>query len=88
MDHVVNLLLKELDPAEDLIAMPVYKDGPTKGHPMGLADPRFKGMNTKQVFDILKKQKEEEADRGDDLKRRVRLCGCCHKLRVAPEQQV
>ena len=61
MDHVVNLLLKEIDPTEDLIAMPVHKDGPLKGHPMGLADPQFKGMHTKQVFDILRKQEEGES---------------------------
>jgi len=44
----------ERDPNGTIVAMP-QKDG----KPIGFIDRRFKGMNTKQVFDILKKEKEE-----------------------------
>lgn len=57
-DYVINLELCTLDPQELFIAMPKYKDGPHKGERMGLVDVRFKGMNSKQVFDILKKEQE------------------------------
>ena len=52
-DYVINYMLHELDPNEDVIAMPKYKDGIMKGERMGLYDPQFKGMNSKQVFDLL-----------------------------------
>lgn len=55
-DYVINLMLKELDPSEDIIAMPVYKDGPMKGQRMGMYDTKYKGMNSKQVFDLLKEE--------------------------------
>lgn len=64
MDYVINLMLKDLDPSESVIAMPRYTED--TGHPkakkgdyMGLVDERFRGMNTKQVFDILKQEKQE-----------------------------
>ena len=60
-DYVVNLMLTELDPGGSVILMPTYKKGPMRGKPMGLIDKRFKGMNTKQVYDILK----EEGKGGD-----------------------
>lgn len=55
-DYVVNLMLTELDPGASVILMPTYKKGPMRGRPMGLLDNRFKGMNTKQVYDILKQE--------------------------------
>jgi predicted metal-dependent peptidase len=65
-DYVINLMLLEIDPNGDTIVMPKIKDGPMKGKPMGLIDPRFKGMNAKQVFDLLKQeQKEQEGGGGD-----------------------
>lgn len=51
MDHVNNLAILARDPGESVVAMPKLN-----GKPMGLADPRFKGMHAKQVFDILKKE--------------------------------
>jgi len=57
-DYVINLMLKDLDPGETVIAMPRYTDGPLKGRVMGLVDERFRGMNAKQVFDILKEEDE------------------------------
>lgn len=52
MDYVINQIIVDTDPGETLTAMPRGKDG----KPHGLLDARFKGMNTKQVYDILKKQ--------------------------------
>lgn len=66
-DYVINLMLIEIDPSGDTIVMPKIKDGPEKGQPMGLVDPRFKGMNAKQVFDILKQEQKGkgESEGGD-----------------------
>lgn len=63
-DHVINLSLIALDPGETVIAMPRYWDGPNKGAIMGLADPRFKGMDVLTVFRIL--QQEQEGGKGDE----------------------
>ena len=65
-DYVINLMLKELDPNEDVIAMPKFKDGPKKGERMGLYDPKFKGMNSKQVFDLLEEEEDEGGGGGGD----------------------
>jgi predicted metal-dependent peptidase len=61
-DYVINLEIVERDPAETVVAMPKQADG----KPMGLLDRRFKGMNTKQVFDILEKEQEENGDKGGE----------------------
>ena len=66
-DYVINLMLKDLDPGELTIAMPVYRDGPMVGKRMGLVDERFRGMNTKQVFDILKQEQEEGGGGGSGI---------------------
>ena len=58
-DYVINLEIVERDPQGTVVAMP-QKDG----KPVGLIDRRFKGMNTKQVFDILKREEEEEDGEG------------------------
>lgn len=58
-DYVINLEIVERDPNGTIVAMP-QKDG----KPIGFIDRRFKGMNTKQVFDILKKEKEENGGGG------------------------
>jgi predicted metal-dependent peptidase len=65
MDYVINLMLKDLDPNEAVIAMPRYTED--TGHPkgkkgdfMGLVDEKYRGMNTKQVFDLLKEEKKEQ----------------------------
>jgi len=65
-DYVINLQLQDMDPNETLIAMPRYKDGPHKGERMGLVDERFRGMNTKQVFDILKQEKKDGGGDGGE----------------------
>jgi hypothetical protein len=58
---VINLQLKDLDPYESFMAFPQDKDG----KPMGLIDERFRGMNAKQVFDILKQEQEDEGGGGE-----------------------
>ena len=60
-DYVINLQLQDLDPNGVLVAMPRYKNGKA----MGFVDERFRGMNAKEVFDILMKEKEEGGG-GDD----------------------
>jgi len=65
-DYVINLSLKDLDPTESIIAMPRFTEGKLKGKAMGLVDERFRGMNAKQVFDILKQEKEEGGGGGGD----------------------
>jgi predicted metal-dependent peptidase len=59
-DYVINLMLKDADPTEALLAMPRFKKGhPMAGKVMGLVDERFRNMNAKQVFDILKDEQEQ-----------------------------
>jgi len=65
-DYVINLMLKDLDPQGTVITMPLMKDGPNKGKPIGLVDERFRGMNSKQVFDILKQEQEEGGGGGGE----------------------
>jgi len=45
-DYVINIELRDYDPKGAFIAMP----------DMGLIDEKYRGMNSKQVFDLLKKQ--------------------------------
>ena len=68
MDYVINLMLRDLDPNESVIAMPRLQEAVgkhKKGDYMGLIDERFRGMNTKQVFDILKQEKQEDDGDGE-----------------------
>lgn len=60
-DYVINLMLVNNDPQQQYIAMP-QKDG--KNH--GCLDARFANMNTKQVFEILKKEQKEGKGGGGD----------------------
>lgn len=57
-DYVINLMLVDMDKQEHTLRMPRYKDGPNKGQRLGLIDEKYRGMNTKQVFDLLKKEFE------------------------------
>lgn len=54
-DYVNNLMIWEIDPTEQYLKMP-------KG---GLLDKRFKGMDTGEVFAILKQEKENEQGNGN-----------------------
>lgn len=58
-DYVINIQLKDLDPQQSLIAMPM-KDG----KPHGLVDEKYRGMNAKQVFDLLRQQQKEQGGGG------------------------
>lgn len=61
-DYVINLMLVNSDPNSNVLSMPM-KDGKK----LGLLDERFANMNAKQVFDILKQEKEEkEGGDGED----------------------
>jgi predicted metal-dependent peptidase len=57
MDYVINLELKDLDKQQQTIAMPMEGN-----KVIGLVDERFRGMNTKQVFDILREEEPENRD--------------------------
>ena len=58
-DYVINLQLLDMDKERAVIAMPTRA-----GKAIGLVDERFRGLNTKQVFDILKEE-EPEGGYGD-----------------------
>jgi predicted metal-dependent peptidase len=61
-DHVINLQLVDMDPNESMIAFPRDKDTNKR---FGVYDERFKGMDSKQVFDILVKENEDKPKRGN-----------------------
>ena len=49
MDYVINLQIRDADPYEEDVSMPRKANGEL----LGLYDERFRGMDTKQVFNIL-----------------------------------
>lgn len=53
-DYVINLQLVDMDKDQTLLAMPMHE-----GKVVGLVDERFRGLNAKQVFDILKEEEPE-----------------------------
>ena len=59
-DYVINLELVDMDKSNSVIAMPVKN-----GKPLGLLDEQFRGMNSKQVFDILKQEQKDGKCRGE-----------------------
>lgn len=61
MDYVINLQIVDSDPCEEEVSMPRDKDGKL----LGLLDERFKGMDTMQVFNILRQEQEQEQDEGE-----------------------
>ena len=65
-DYVINLQLRDLDPEERVIAMPKYRDGEKRGEFMGLVDEKYRGMNAKQVFDLLKQEHGGEGGEGGE----------------------
>jgi predicted metal-dependent peptidase len=58
MDFVINLQIRDSDPNEKEVAMPRDADGEL----MGCIDEKYRGMDTKQVYDLLM----EECDDGTD----------------------
>ena len=61
MDYVINLAIVDRDPDEKVVAMPKIA-----GKQIGLLDKRFANLNTKQVFDILKREKQDGGGGGGD----------------------
>lgn len=61
-DYVINLQLVDQDPNAEEIEMPSHPDGSR----MGLLDERFRGMDSKQVFDILRKEFYEDGQPDGD----------------------
>ena len=59
-DYVINPMIRDLDPEERFLRIPRYEDGPKKGEVMCLIDDKFEGMDSKQVFGVLKKENEEK----------------------------
>jgi hypothetical protein len=60
-DYVINLMLVKMDPFEEHISPP-RRDGKV----YALIDRRFDKMNAKQVFDILKQEKEKGEGEGGE----------------------
>lgn len=64
MDYVINLQIRDADPYEKEVAMP--RD-PQTGDYLGLLDEKYKGMDTKQVYDLLMQEQEgESGGKGQD----------------------
>jgi len=53
-DYVINLQLIDLQKEDNILSVPT-KDG----KPIALVDEKYRGMNTKQVFDLLKQDKKD-----------------------------
>ena len=62
-DHVINLQLFDMDQLESMISHP--RD-PKTGKYQGCFDTRFRGMDARQVFDILRQEQEEGGGGGGD----------------------
>jgi len=60
MDYVINLQLVDYN-KPDVIQMP--RD--TDGNLMGALDEKYRGMDTKQVYDLLKQEMENQPESGD-----------------------
>jgi len=60
-DFVINVQLYDMDPEEKFLAFPRSK---ATGEREGLFDEQYRGMDTKQVFDILIKKKKEKGGSG------------------------
>lgn len=59
-DYVINLKLKDIDPDGKYMRMPVKNN-----KVIGLIDEKYRGMNTKQVFDALKQDMEDGGGGGE-----------------------
>jgi predicted metal-dependent peptidase len=62
-DYVINIQLLDMDPDGKLLHMPKDKN---TGAAIGLVDARFRGMDTRQVFDILMQEKQDGGGGGGD----------------------
>lgn len=55
MDFVINLMIMDMDPSEQVVAFPRTADGTR----IGCYDEKYRGMHTKQVYDLLKEEMEQ-----------------------------
>ena len=62
-DFVINIQLVDMDPNETCLAFPRDKKS---GERIGCFDERFRGMDAKQVFDILMEEGGDEGEDGDE----------------------
>lgn len=62
-DHVINIQLYDMDITESIISHP---RNPKTGKYQGCFDQRFRGMDARQVFDILREEQEEGGGGGGD----------------------
>jgi predicted metal-dependent peptidase len=53
-DYVINLQIMDMDKEGNILKMPMFE-----GKAIGLLDEKYRGMNVKQVFDLLKQDKAE-----------------------------
>lgn len=58
MDQVINNMIMDIDDGEGFVTLPLDEDG----NVMCLYDPKYRGMDTQQVFTILYKEKQGEGD--------------------------
>jgi len=59
-DYVINLQIYDMDPNGEVVIMPRNKDGKV----LGLLEDRFRNMDTKQVYDILKDECDGQGEEG------------------------
>lgn len=62
MDFVINLQIVDSDPNSQVVAMPRDADGKL----IGLLDEKYRDMDTKQVYNLLKEECRGGGDGGDD----------------------
>jgi len=56
MDYVINLQIQDSDPSGTVVTMP--RDD--EGNLIGLLDEKYRGMDTKQVYNLLKKEAQDK----------------------------
>lgn len=61
MDFVINLQIVDSDKSQSIVAMPRDKDGKL----IGCLDEKYRGMDTRQVYELLKKEQQEGGGQGD-----------------------
>lgn len=62
MDYVINLQIRDSDPNGSVVTMPRDEEGKL----LGLIDEKYRDMDTKQVYALLKKEMEEGGDGDGD----------------------
>lgn len=62
MDYVINLQIQDYDPQRITVEMPQDESG----NPLGLIDEKYRGMDTMQVYQILKKECSDGGGKGGD----------------------